>query len=73
MDKSFLLDMNTKKYLEKVCEDKHINQLDKMFPNANNETMTLLKGLLEINPYFRLSAKEAINSQVFDQIRNKQV
>lgn len=29
----------------------------------------LLKGLLEFNPYFRLTAKEALKSPVFDSIR----
>ena len=31
----------------------------------------LLRGMLEFNPYFRLSAKEALDSKVFDKIRNR--
>ena len=40
-----------------------------MFPNANPEALTILKGLLEINPHFRMSAKEALQSPLFDKIR----
>jgi len=40
-----------------------------MFPSAPEEAITLLKGLLEFNPHFRLSAKEALQSPLFDQIR----
>lgn len=69
LDKSFISTENTRDYLESICEHKHKNKLDKVFPNANPEAMILLKGLLEINPHFRLSAKEALMSPLFDQIR----
>lgn len=40
-----------------------------MFPNASAECLSLLEGLLEFNPHFRLTAQEALVSPVFDEIR----
>ena len=36
----------------------------------DSDLRNLLRGMLEFNPHFRLSAKEALNSKVFDKIRN---
>ena len=66
IDKTFVSTEKTRDYLEYICEHKHKNKLDKMLPNSHPEAMTLLKGLLEINPHFRLSAKEALKSPLFD-------
>ena len=40
-----------------------------MFCKANPELIDLLKGMLEFNPYFRLTAEDALKSKVFDKIR----
>ena len=42
-----------------------------MFPTASPEAIALLKGLLEFNPHFRLTAQEALQSPIFDKIRKK--
>lgn len=43
--------------------------IEKTFPNAGHELIKLLKGLLEFNPFMRLTAAEALKSPVFDKIR----
>lgn len=40
-----------------------------MFEGVDSDLLELLKGLLEFNPHFRLTAKEALQSKVFDKIR----
>ena len=42
-----------------------------MFPSVPNNCISLLRGLLEFNPHFRLSAKDALKSTLFDNIRIK--
>ena len=40
-----------------------------MFPDVNPELVKLLNGLLQFNPYFRLSAKKALKNTIFDGLR----
>ena len=54
-----------------VCEHRHKNKLEKMFPSASPEAIALLKGLLEFNPHFRLGASEALQSPIFNKIRRR--
>ena len=69
-DMSFISDDNALDYYEVIKNPNHItNRLDKIFKDANPEIRSLLKGLLEFNPHFRLTAKEALQSKVFDKIR----
>ena len=60
IDRSFISDNPSHQYIDFVCEHRHKNKLDKLFPSAQAESMALLKGLLEFNPHFRLSASEAL-------------
>ena len=43
-----------------------------MFPDVNPELVKLLSQMLEFNPYFRLTAKKALKSKLFDKIRLKE-
>ena len=45
------------------------NTLKDTFEDISPDLFKLVKGLLEFNPYFRLSAEEALKSPVFDKIR----
>lgn len=38
-------------------------------PNANPDLLELLASMLRFNPYFRVTAQEALKSKVFDDIR----
>ena len=50
-------------------QQSQVGSFNKLFDHISDEMRDLLRGLLEFNPYFRLSAKEALNSNVFDCIR----
>ena len=69
-DKSFMTDKDAIDYLEMTIQHKHKCKLEALFPSADSAMMNLLKGLLEFNPYLRLSAKQALQSPLFDRIRN---
>ena len=57
-------------YLDFIKNSKYTsNELDKIFKKVDPDMLSLLKGLLEFNPVFRLTAKEALKSKIFDKIR----
>ena len=70
-DRSFISGSEAQEYLNLVCEHRHHNKLDKLFPSAPAESLALLNGLLEFNPFYRLSAKDALQSPLFDNIRQR--
>ena len=43
--------------------------ISESFSFANPELLKMLESMLEFNPYFRLTAEEALKSKVFDGIR----
>lgn len=59
-------------YIKDVAIKKERSKLDAIFPNTDPELMKLLKGFLEFNPYLRLSAKDALESKIFDFIRKSE-
>ena len=66
---SFLTDLAAADYVKKVIDSKEMPKFDELFPDIDNELLRLLKGFLEFNPHLRLSAKEALQSKIFDSIR----
>ena len=47
--------------------------MKKVFKYVSDDLVDLLKGMLEFNPFFRLTARECLKSKVFDDIRVSQV
>ena len=39
------------------CEKGRNKKLDELFKNSNKDLVKLMKGMLEFNPYFRITAK----------------
>lgn len=68
-DRSFITDQTAIDYMNVMCEKKHSNKLQSIFPKASHEVLSLVKGMLEFNPHYRISAAEALASPVFDSIR----
>lgn len=70
-DKSFITEEEAHQYVDMLQEKQtsRTKGIDQIFPNANPQLLELLKGLLEFNPHFRLSAKQALKSPIFDSIR----
>lgn len=69
IDRSFLTDVHGQKYLEFISQNKQKCVLSTLFPSASKQAMNLLKGLLEFNPYFRMTAKEALQHPLFRKVR----
>lgn len=69
IDRAFLTEEGALKYLDFICQDNRKCTLSQLFPTASRLAQSLLKGLLEFNPYFRLSAKEALQHPLFDKVR----
>ena len=45
--------------------------LSKLYPKADKTTLDLLERMLQFNPYYRITAKEAIRHKYFADIRDK--
>lgn len=56
---------------ECLKQTKHASDIDQVFSKSNPELVKLLKQMLEINPYFRPSAKQLLKNKLFDKIRRK--
>ena len=56
---------------ECLKQTKHASDSDQVFSKSNPELVKLLKQMLEINPYFRPSAKQLLKNKLFDKIRRK--
>lgn len=46
-----------------------MKRLESLFPGLDKEFLDLLKGMLEFNPYYRITAARAVKSKIFDKIR----
>ena len=71
-DRSFITNQDAMEYIETFIDQSDnakSHNLESIFPNVSSDLLDLLKGLLEFNPHFRLTAKQALQSKVFDDIR----
>jgi serine/threonine protein kinase len=68
-DKSFITDNTAIDYMNMICEKKHSNKLQSMFPKTSSEIISLVRSMLEFNPHFRITAQEALANPIFDSIR----
>lgn len=71
-DASFLNDAKANAYIKALPESKK-KDLAKVFPNEDKHTISLLESMLAFNPYFRITAKEALRHKYFADIRNKEL
>ena len=53
-----------------VTAHKHKNKLAGLFEKANPQAVQLLTDMLQFNPYFRISAKDAMQHPYFDSVRH---
>ena len=71
-DLSFISDEHADHYVRQLqhsSQNKN-SKLQKLFPETDPELLKILYGLLEFNPYFRLTSKEALKSKIFDEFRD---
>lgn len=70
-DLAFLQDNNKEEYVNSLAgSGPKVNFKDK-FPAANEQALDLLKGMLEFNPFNRISTKDALKHAYFADIRDK--
>lgn len=68
-DKSFVTDQKALEYLDTFGEKSRCD-FAKKYPGASPEAIDFLNKILQFNPYFRISLKEAIEHPLFDKVRN---
>ena len=71
-DKSFITEKEALRFLDSLKTKKVTNKYDNLamrFPKVSKDLLDLLMGMLEFNPYFRITAQEALKNKVFDKIR----
>lgn len=67
-DTSFISVLEFQKYNSQL-QSKESKSLSHFFPHTCPELLTLLKDLLEFNPFFRATASDCLKHKMFDTIR----
>lgn len=70
-DLSFLNDQRAEDYVKALSRTKSKLDFREKLPGASDRALDLLSKLLAFNPYYRITAKEALRHPYFDEIRNK--
>ena len=70
-DLSFLNDQRAEDYVKAAYKSDTKVDFKSKFPSAKSEAIDLLNKLLEFNPYYRITAKEALRHPYFNDIRDK--
>ena len=68
-DTSFITDNKAIEYIQTFPKCKRI-ELSVKYPTATPEVIDFMNKLLVFNPFFRMTALEAIQCKVFDSVRN---
>jgi serine/threonine protein kinase len=70
-DQSFISSEGTRNYfytkLSNLSQKK--SKLKRVFPHVNQDFVALLKSMLQFNPYYRITAADALKNKLFDKIR----
>ena len=70
-DTSFITTDNASHYIRSLKTDSsEVIDYNKELPNINSDLIALLKSLIQVNPFFRPTAKECLKSSVFDTVRD---
>lgn len=68
---SFISENEAKEYLSHNFSSlkTKTNTLDELYPDVNKDLVALVKRMLEFNPFFRISAADALKNKIFNGIR----
>ncbi len=69
-DLSFLNDQRAEDYVKSLPR-KGKRDLAHMLPASGDDALDLLQKMLAFNPYYRITAKEALSHKYFDEVRDK--
>jgi serine/threonine protein kinase len=67
------LSSNDAKYYVNLAEEYQGIDFSREFPASSSDSLELLKKMLAFNPHCRISAKDAIESAYFDEVRSKKL
>jgi len=70
-DLNFLNDQRAEDYVNALSKNAEKNEFKKRLPAATKDELDLLGKMLEFNPYYRITAKEALAHPYFAEVRNK--
>jgi serine/threonine protein kinase len=71
-DVSFLSDKKASDYVKNLPKSKGV-KLKEIFSKEEETAISLLEKMLSFNPYFRITAKEALRHKYFAEVRNKEL
>eukprot|EP00826_Nyctotherus_ovalis_P059356 TRINITY_DN8247_c0_g1_i5.p1 TRINITY_DN8247_c0_g1~~TRINITY_DN8247_c0_g1_i5.p1 ORF type:complete len:428 (-),score=118.94 TRINITY_DN8247_c0_g1_i5:196-1479(-) len=71
-DLEFINDAKAEKYV-KSFEKQERKSWSELFPGTNADALDLLEQLLTFNPYYRITAKEALRHKYFENVRKKEL
>ena len=69
-DVSFITEDSVRTYQNDLSSNKPKINFKDLFPNTSDQLLSMLHGLLEYNPGFRLSSKQCLMNPIFDDIRD---
>jgi mitogen-activated protein kinase 1/3 len=70
-DLSFVTDPTALNYIKEFPVDQAAEDFKKKFPFASDEALDLMKGMVQFNPFFRLSIEDCLAHPYFAKIRRK--
>lgn len=70
-DLSFLNDQRAEDYVKALAKVQAKVKLTHKLPAASQDAVDLLRKLLSFNPYYRITAREALGHRYFADVRNK--
>ena len=72
-DLSFLSEDTSVTYAQSLVKKSSKSSFRELFPKTSKSLLRILHGLLEVNPYFRPSAKECLSDPYFNDVRNREM
>ena len=69
-DICFVTTDNASQYMKSLkTSPAEVIDYEKEFPHSDPQMLELLKSLIQVNPFFRPTAKECLKNPIFDQVR----
>jgi mitogen-activated protein kinase 1/3 len=69
---SFVTDSTALNYIKDFPQDQQPQDFKLKFPFASDEAIDLMRGMMQFNPFFRLSIEECLAHPFFSKIRKKE-
>ena len=70
-DLSFITDPTALQYIKEFPSGQKGEDLKKKFPYASQDAIDLMQGMVQFNPFFRLSIEDCLSHPYFKKIRRQ--